>query len=569
MWPKRSTVWHTIETTPEWDVLVVGGGITGAGILREASRAGLRALLIEQKDFAWGTSSRSSKMVHGGLRYLAHGQLGVTYQSVKERQNLLQAGEGLITPLGFLMPAYKGGGSKWVYKAALSIYDLMAMRWDHREYNADEMSMLAPRINREGLQGGFAFEDAQTDDARLVLRVMQEALADGGTALNYVRAETLLKEDGRVTGLRVCDAETGTQVDVKARVVINAAGAWVDHLRGQVGGEKRIRPLRGSHLIFPAWRFPVAQAVSFSHPWDRRPVFVYPWEGVTLIGTTDLDHTVDLSREPQITGEEVAYLMAACQHQFPALALTLDDILSTYSGVRPVIGTGKERPSDEARDHMVWLEQGLLSVTGGKLTTYRVLGLEALHMAAPLFDSHPVFDTDAPALNPVGDMLPSLPLTPEARQRLIGRYGENAVDLVASAHADDMTPIPHTPTLWIELRWAAHAEEVVHLDDLLLRRTRIGLLLPQGGMGIMDDIRAICQPQLGWDDARWASEVERYQALWQQHYSLPPRESIPDWTATTPTLTAKHKRRVWRRPLIALLVAAGAALVVRGARKRS
>ena len=173
MWPKRSTVWHTMETTPEWDVLVVGGGITGAGILREASRAGLRALLIEQKDFAWGTSSRSSKMVHGGLRYLAHGQLGVTYQSVKERQNLLQAGEGLITPLGFLMPAYKGGGSKWVYKAALSIYDLMAMRWDHREYNAEEMSMLAPRINREGLQGGFAFEDAQTDDARLVLRVMQ------------------------------------------------------------------------------------------------------------------------------------------------------------------------------------------------------------------------------------------------------------------------------------------------------------------------------------------------------------------------------------------------------------
>lgn len=565
MFGKRADIWTRIQATPEWDVIVIGGGITGAGILREAARAGLRALLVEQRDFAWGTSSRSSKMVHGGLRYLKQGQIGVTLQSVRERQNLLADGEGLVTRLGFLMPMYEGG-SKLPYQIGLSIYDLMAMQWGHRQYKRDEFAMLAPRISREGLEGGFSFEDAQTDDARLVLRVLQEAIADGGVAVNYVQAEHLLKNSDGVSGVTVRDVESGQTADACARAVINATGAWVDKLRGEVGGEKHIRPLRGSHLIFPSWRFPMAQAVLFDHPHDHRPVFVHPWEDTTLVGTTDIDHDGDLNAEPHISGEEVAYLLAACNSQFPALDLTVSDILSTYAGVRPVIGTGKADPSKESRDHVVWLEDGLLSVTGGKLTTFRVIALDALKAAEALLpDVH--FSDDAPVFDPVEDDLPleADSLTEAERIRLLGRYGANAADLVRSAQGDDLCHVPTTRTLWAELRWTAHAEAVVHLDDLLLRRTRLGLVLPEGGLQQVERIRQVCE--LGWDDGRWDEEVARYRTLWQTHYSLPPREAIPDWRtyagSETAADTAKGGIR-WSYVLAAALVLIGLLWLLRG-----
>jgi glycerol-3-phosphate dehydrogenase len=524
-------VWAQIHTTPEWDVIVIGGGITGAGILREAARAGLRALLVEQRDFAWGTSSRSSKLVHGGLRYLKQGQISMTYQSVRERQHLLATGDGLVTRLGFLMPMYEHGGSKLPYQIGLSVYDLMARQWGHRQYKPDEFAMLAPHISREGLEAGFYYEDAQTDDARLVLRVLQEAIADGGAALNYVEAKRLIKNQNGVCGVELRDVESGQTVNASAHVVINATGAWVDRLREQVGGDKKIRPLRGSHLVFPSWRFPVAQAVNFAHPHDGRYISVIPWEEITLIGTTDVDHDGDLNIEPRISGEEVAYLLAAANSQFPTLELTLDDILSTYSGVRPVIGTGKVDPSKESRDHVVWLEEGLLSVTGGKLTTFRAIALDALKAAQPRLPEFTRVFEDAPALDPVQDNLP-----PEAdnlmkadRTRLLGRYGSSAADLARLAQSDELCRVPNTRTLWAELRWAAHAEALVHLDDLLLRRTRLGLVLPEGGIGHIERIREICEPKLGWGDERWNDEIARYQSLWRERYSLPSRAEIPDW----------------------------------------
>lgn len=534
----RESLWAQVTQTPQWDVIIVGGGITGAGILREAARAGLRALLVEQRDFAWGTSSRSSKMVHGGLRYLKQGQISVTYQSVRERQNLLHAGEGLVEPLGFLMPMHSKGSTRLIYKLGLSAYDLMALRWEHREYSNEEMALLAPRLSAERLHGGFYFEDAQTDDARLVLRILQEAVADGGVALNYARVTRLLKDEtGMVCGVSIADAESERIYEAQARVVINATGAWVDGLRADVGGESRIRPLRGSHLIFPSWRFPLAQAVSFPHPHDGRPVFVYPWEDVTLVGTTDLDHHADLNAEPGISGDEVAYLLAACCANFPALDLTVDDILSTYAGVRPVIGTGKTDPSKESRDHVVWLEGGLLSVTGGKLTTFRVIALDALETALPYLPQGTRFTADAPALNPVGKALPRAAdaLTVQQRTRLSGRYGACFAEMLNEAPPDSLTLIPNTRTLWAELWWAAHREAVQHLDDLLLRRTRIGLTLPQGGMMHIARIRALCAPELGWDETRWQHEIERYAQLWQTCYRVPARALIPPIKAYLPS----------------------------------
>ncbi len=558
MWDKnwRDEVWAQLGGG--WDVIVIGGGITGAGILREAARLGLRVLLVEQRDFAWGTSSRSSKLVHGGLRYLAQGKLRLTFAAVREREHLLEDAPGLIDPLGFLVATHQGDRpGRWTYKAGLTVYDLMALQWSHRRYTAEQFQMLVPHITPEGLKGGFRYGDAQTDDARLVLRVIREAVADGGAAINYVAAEELLREGDQVVGLRLRDVVTGRVAEVRARLVINATGAWADRLRAQAGGEPRIRPLRGSHLIFPAWRMPLAQALAFLHPIDRRPVFMFPWEGVTLIGTTDVDHDRPLDEEPRISPQEVAYLMAAADHQFPSRNLTLDDVIASFAGVRPVIGTGKADPSKESREHAVWEEDGLLTVTGGKLTTFRRVALDALKAARDrLPDDLPPIRGDVPVLSPVAPDLPGgESLDQVTRHRLLGRYGADAPQLVAAARPGELTFVPGTPTLWAELRWAARAEAVVHLDDLLLRRVRLGLLLPGGGESLMDRIRAICQPELGWDDARWEAEQAAYLGQWRRHYGLPDRALIPDWKGMLLNARAERwsptvrSRRVWLKRL--------------------
>jgi glycerol-3-phosphate dehydrogenase len=549
----------------EWDVIVVGGGITGAGILREATRLGLRACLVEKHDFSWGTSSRSAKLVHGGLRYLKEGKLRLTRSSVHERERLLQEGPGLIDPLGFLLATYKGDRpGRWTYSAGLTVYDLLALQWSHGHYSAHDFQMLAPHITKEGLEGGFRYGDAQTDDARLVLRIIREAVAEGGLALNYVSARNVsldeTRQEASVCGLQLYDEIQGRTFEVRAKVVINATGAWADGLRASVGAPNRVRPLRGSHLIFPAWRLPVAQAVSFLHPIDRRPVFVFPWEGITLVGTTDVDHNQPLDREPHASPEEIAYLMAAVDSQFASLDLTLDDVISTFAGVRPVIGSGRVDPSQESRDHVVWDERGLLTVTGGKLTTFRLIALDALEAARHRLPDLPPLDANLPVLNPVDLDLPGAEhLDLAARRRLLGRYAADAPALVCAAGSKELETIPGTQTLWAELRWAARAEGVVHLDDLLLRRVRVGHLLPQGARAHLPRIRAICQPELGWDDVRWQEEEAAYLNLWRTCYSLPDRSSIPDWHGMLAAVKAERlaARPVRRQKLIKRSALAG------------
>ncbi len=534
----REETWS--QLAQPWDIIVIGGGITGAGILREATRLGLHVLLLEQRDFAWGTSSRSSKLVHGGLRYLKEGKIGLTRASVHERERLLDEGPGLIDPLGFLLATYRGDHpGRWMYQAGLAVYDLLALQWSHQRYGAADFQKLAPNILQEGLKGGFRYGDAQTDDARLVLRVMREAVADGGTALNYVTAETLLRSNGQVCGVQVRDGVSGATATLSARVVINATGAWADRLRGQVGAAPRIRPLRGSHLIFSAQRLPLSQAVSFLHPFDRRPVFIFPWEGVTLVGTTDVDHDLALDVEPAITPAEVTYLMAAADAQFPSLRLTVADVIASYAGVRPVIGSGQVDPSKESRDHVVWEEAGLLTVTGGKLTTFRLIAVDVLREVRHRLPTLPTINSEQSVLNQFDTQL-SASLTEAQRRRLLGRHGAEAVAVVAAAQPGELEPLPGTLTLWAELRWAARAEGVVHLDDLLLRRVRLGLLLPAGGAAYLPRVRDICQAELGWDDARWQAEEEAYRALWQRCYSLPDAAAIADWR---PHLAAVHSQR--------------------------
>lgn len=507
------------EPDRRWDLIIVGGGITGAGLLREATRRGLKALLVEQQDFAWGTSSRSSKMVHGGLRYLGSGQYRLTRDSVRERERLMREAPGLVDRLPFLMPHYKGvfPGPR-LFNLLLAIYDWIAGRRDHAYQKGDRALMWAPGLNRKGLLGGTCFADAVTDDARLVLRVLDESVRRGGVAINYLAATEVTREQGKVSGLKLRDAVTGETFVVRTGAVINGTGAWADHLRPGGNTEHAIRPLRGSHLIFPAWRLPVSLAVSFFHPGDRRPVFVFPWEGVTVVGTTDLDHPEGLDREASITEEEIDYLLDAANRVFPAAGLRREHIQGSWSGVRPVVGSGDKDPSSEKREHVIWDDQGLVTVAGGKLTTFRLIAREVLTEAAP----------HLPATSETGDPVPAFTPPPQLErpagvsalqwQRLQGYYG---AQLPAVLAAGPIQPVSDTGVLLCELSWAAAFEAVEHLDDLLLRRTRLGLLLPAGGETELETIRAHCQPALGWDDARWHLEVERYRGIWRRHYSVP------------------------------------------------
>jgi glycerol-3-phosphate dehydrogenase len=532
MWNQnwRDEIWDTIEQP--WDIIVIGGGITGAGILREATQLGLRVLLVEQADFAWGTSSRSSKLVHGGLRYLKEGRLRLTRDSVREREQLLQDAPGLVEPLDFLLATYDGEHpGRFVYSAGLTIYDLLALRWSHRYYSAQDFKLLAGQLSQEGLEGGFRYGDAQTDDARLVLRVIQEAVADGATAINNTKAEDLIRDkNNHVVAVRLHDLEGNRTAEARAAVVVNATGAWADRLRLDEENTKKIRPLRGSHLIFPAWRLPVAQAVSFLHPLDQRPVFILPWEEVTLVGTTDEDYEDSLDDEPLITGEEVAYLMAAVEGRYPSLDLTLDDIVSSFAGVRPVVSSGKVDASKESRDHIIWNESGLITVTGGKLTTFRVIAEEVLEEVRKQFTNLPQIDMEAPILNHLAELESDHKYLEDAvLRRLKGRYGSETENLLSAAQPGELAVINQTNILWAELRWAARAEGVIHLEDLLLRRVRLGLVVEEGGMAHMARIREICQPELGWSDKRWESEEAAYKQLWERCYSLPARSKIPDW----------------------------------------
>lgn len=531
MWQRgwRDSVWSAMDQP--WDMIIIGGGITGAGLLREAAQVGLRVLLLEARDFAFGTSSRSSKLVHGGFRYLRNGQISVTRESVREREWMLHQAPHLVTPLKFLLPSYASAGTpKWQLGLGVFLYDVLAPKWAHRGYSAQQLLQLCPLMNPAELQGGYEYFDSEMDDARLVLRVIREAVQTGGTALNYAPVERLLRAaNGQVCGVVVRDANdpAGRTLEIQAKVVINAAGPWSDEVRSQVGAAPRLRKLRGSHLVFDAERFPLKQAVTLLHPSDNRAMFAFPWEGVTVIGTTDLDHPAALDQnEPFATSEEIDYMLAAARFSFPAAELTQADVLSTFSGLRPVINTGKASPSQESRAHVVWQEDGLITLTGGKLTIFHVMAKQALQLASSRLPGSPDFTLSRRTFDPLPRNLPThIPVDINQLAYLLGRYGVETPTLLSSMPSDEFTSIHSLPSLWAELRWAAREEGVMHLDDLLLRRVRLGNLLPDGGAKDYAHIRSLVQDELGWDDDRWEAEWNAYLDLWQRRYSPAPGES--------------------------------------------
>jgi glycerol-3-phosphate dehydrogenase len=570
------------------DLLVIGGGITGAGIALEAARRGVDVMLVEAHDFAWGSSSRSSKLVHGGLRYLREGALGLMLESVRERGRLLQDAPGLVDPQRFLMGHYAGGHpGRRAMAVGLAIYDGMGGARTRAWHEPADALALAPHLAPEGLLGATTYLDARTDDARLVMRVLQEAQRHGARVFNRSAVKALLRagdpgapplrratDGGPAAPAGRADAVIGARIEgdvlngvVRTRCIINATGAWADGLRMALGEAPMLRPLRGSHLLFPLWRLPVAHSVSLMHPRDGRPVFATPWEGAALVGTTDLDHRDDPDAEPAITREETAYLLEAVHHAFPRLQLSAADAICSFAGVRPVVaasGPGAGDPSKAPREHVVREEHGVVTVTGGKLTTFRVNALDALRHAAPHLPaltphgaagarrttgggnganpsnganggpgrngarasaSDFAYDPAAPIFAPLpapedaGGPLAALPHA--LRARLAGRHGPAAGPLVSEAAAADRETIPGTSTPWAELHWALRHEQVRHLDDLLLRRTRLALLLPEGARALLPRLEPVAREALAWSAGEWRDECERLAGIISRCHSIP------------------------------------------------
>ncbi|WP_050181364.1 glycerol-3-phosphate dehydrogenase/oxidase [Domibacillus robiginosus] len=371
----------------QYDILVIGGGITGAGIALDASMRGMKTALIDMQDFAAGTSSRSTKLVHGGLRYLKQFEVKMVAEVGKERAIVYENGPHVTTPEWMLLPFHAGGTfGPLSTSLGLRVYDFLAgvKRSERRKmFSASETLKQEPLVKREGLKGGGYYVEYRTDDARLTLEVMKRAAEKGARCLNYVKAEGFTYKDGKVTGVQAVDQLTGRALTITAAKVVNASGPWVDEVRKKDGSEngKHLRMTKGVHIVIDQSVFPLQQAVYFDTP-DKRMVFAIPRDGKTYVGTTDTFYNTDPIR-PDITAEDRAYLLNAIRFMFPSVQVEEADIESSWSGVRPLIYEEGKDPSGISRKDEIWeTESGLLTIAGGKLTGYRKMAQTIVDLVA-------------------------------------------------------------------------------------------------------------------------------------------------------------------------------------------
>jgi len=522
------------------DVLVIGGGIVGAGVLREAASRGLRAFLVERDDFASGTSSRSSKMIHGGLRYLAHGHFGLTREACRERDQLARLNPNLVRPLPFLFPSWEGGKvTPGQVRAALWAYTVLAnfrREARFRMLSREQVAAYSRDVRLDGLRVAGLYHDAQVDDARLVLETLKSARRLGG-ADAAPRAEVieLLHGDGRLVGARVRDRLDGRSVTLRAHVVVNAAGPGIARVRGldaRTGGE-RIRPAKGIHLAIPRQRVHAEGAVAFSAA-DGRHLFLCPFEDITMIGTTDsFSDEID---EPVVTIDEVHYLLAAANEAFPNACLTTNDIRSVWAGVRPLVADDDATapPSDVSRESEIQESPtGLLSIAGGKLTTFRAMGEAALDRAVRRLPrerrraagpsrtfAEPLRRDDFDATALAADLQRHHRLEPRVAEHLVRAWGREAPALLDAAAPEARQPIGRSRYLYAEIPWAFRTECAVTLSDVLERRVRLALFAEGQGLPELARIAQIAGEALGWDAERARAETRAYIATVRRRYQI-------------------------------------------------
>lgn len=497
--PSREQQLTTLRTGT-FDLLVIGGGITGCGIAREAALHGLSVALIEQDDFASGTSSRSSRLVHGGVRYLEHGHLGLVFESSKERRQLLEIAPHLVQPLEFVWPVYEGGRIPlWKLEAGLLLYDALALfRNVARHHRLSRAAVLErePTLEPAGLVGGALYYDAATNDARLTLENALAALESGAVVLNHVAAIGLLAEDGRISGASVHERFSGAVLQARARVVVNATGPWSDEIRAlDTPGVPTVRGSKGSHIAVPRERVANRHALTLLSPRDGRVLFVLPAGAHAIIGTTEADTTTQ-PEDVRASSADVEYLLAAANAFFPDAHLGADDVVSAWAGIRPLIPVSDTSAGSVTREHAVTIsERGLVSIVGGKLTTYRVMGRDVVAAVLQMLRGRRV------RIRPSARPLPGGEL--ESLDALIAEIAEATAEPPLAAHLacsfgsrwravwDEIDRgdgrerlVPELQYTFGELRYCAKYELAYTLADLLMRRTHLAFETRDHGLGI-------------------------------------------------------------------------------------
>ncbi len=537
----RDELWSRL-TEETFDLLIIGGGITGAGAFRDAAHRGLKVALVEMVDFASGTSSRSSKLVHGGLRYLEHYEFSLVFEAVSERRVLQNIAPHIVNPLAFLFPVYDTSRvSMNTLRAGMWVYDALALfraPKTHTTLSKRSLRKKEPALGQDGLKGAPLYYDCATDDTRLTMETLLDGLQRGGVAANYTRVDGLVKnDDGRIIGASICDEIDGRRSEVRAKAVVNATGPWTDRTRAYAtGAAPLLRPTKGVHVVVQSSRLPVSHAVVCTHPEDKRVLFAIPWGEQTYIGTTDTDHEGDPAAI-RATGEDVDYLLGCANHYFPEVDLTRDDVIATWAGLRPLISQEGSTASVSREHEIVVDPAGLITIAGGKLTTYRKMGAEVVQSALnlmALFGQVPDGVGDAqtgrePLPGAVGwpenddastvaaeVVEAGLGKVSDASARyLTNRYGTRGLDiarLAASNQGLAQVLIDERPELMAEVDWAVGQELCLRLNDFMCRRTQLYFRDNDQGLGAAEAVAERMGELLGWDEQRTTEEVLAYQA---------------------------------------------------------
>jgi glycerol-3-phosphate dehydrogenase len=535
-----------VSAAPDYDLVVIGGGITGTGITRDAALRGLKVALFEKGDYASGTSSKSSKLVHGGLRYLEHGEIGLVFESVSERRVQTRVAPHLVRPLPFLIPIYKGAKPGLeLMNVGLWIYDSLALFRAprlHKTFRGARAALeLEPALRAEGLRGALEYYDCATDDARLVLENALDARILGADCHTYTEVLRFVRrDDGRITGVAVHDRLTGESRTVSSRVVILAAGAWTDEMiaRFELPIERPLlRRTKGVHVVVPRERLPLTRAITLISPIDHRVMFAIPWRERTVLGTTDTDFegTAD---EVAADASDVAYLCESANGVFPGTTLDPRDVISTWAGLRPLIAAPPNvDESDVSREHEVFTRgDGLVIIAGGKLTTYRRMARQAVNETLKLLDQlgetitvtrastkqRPLPGADGlpePSLEGVAaigrQLMTDYQLDVDTATHLCGVYGARA-HLLAARIAEAPTLGERLdnelPYVWAEIEFAAKHDLARTVEDVLARRVPLLLVSRDQGLGVCERVADVLGTLLGWSPAQRTQMLEEFRA---------------------------------------------------------
>ena len=490
-----------------FDLLIIGGGINGAGIARDASLRGLNVALIERDDFASGTSSRSSRLIHGGVRYLEHGYLHLVFEASRERRILLDIAPDIVEPLAFTWPVYRGDRiPRWKLGAGLWLYDLLAtFRNVHRHRRLSKRGVLErePHVRRDKLAGGALYYDARTNDARLTIANIIDAAANGAAIANYCAVTSLTRDGARVTGAIVRDALGGGEFAVRARTVINAAGPWSDAIRrfDETGLRPGVLGTKGVHIEVPRERIGNRDAVTVISQVDGRVMFVLPAGAHTIIGTTDTPTTA--TPDNVRAGEpDVDYLLRSANGAFPDARLTRTDVISAWAGIRPLIAIGNTgSPASASREHAIRTSAGgMISVSGGKLTTYRSMSAEVVDVAERALGRAPTPATTGTRTLPRADVDAVITRDPSLAEPVVSGLPHRRADFIC----------------------AAESEFACRLGDFMIRRTHLAFETRDHGRAAAPDVARLVAPILGWTDADIARELDVYDAEVRRLFTVDP-----------------------------------------------